>query len=384
MKTKFFTPILLITFSATALCCQSKNKTSRRKRHSNRKQRSSVTAFVSAKARTYQGGILIANFGTEQLNPLNTEGRGYIAYHKDNRTEILIPADGNLSGPKGMFVRDEHLFICDVNKIVVYNLQAPEKAPQVVLLPEGNLFVNDLVAEGNTLYASVTNTGKIFSIDISDPGAVGIPAEWVSIAGPNGLIIENGTMYVASYPADGKTTDNNVIYQITDLSKPVPEKFITTPGQYDGIALSADKKTMYITNWTPAQVCAVDMNTRKITPLDISRETAVRPGRYHGSLRNDVYSDLPNSGVIVYQCKIRFIIRHYYTKNSPLSQLFPSIEKVEIRESSVYRKAVFGMIILSGTPFREPPINGLYNPALTAPASLPRTRRWCRPSLPAG
>ena len=302
MKTKFFTPILLITFSATALCCQSKKQN-----QPTEKAQQPETTIISDSIRfcestyPYQGGILIANFGTEQLNPLNTEGRGYIAYHKDNRTEILIPADGNLSGPKGMFVRDEHLFICDVNKIVVYNLQAPEKAPQVVLLPEGNLFVNDLVAEGNTLYASVTNTGKIFSIDISDPGAVGIPAEWVSIAGPNGLIIENGTMYVASYPADGKTTDNNVIYQITDLSKPVPEKFITTPGQYDGIALSADKKTMYITNWTPAQVCAVDMNTRKITPLDMNPEKP-RSGPADITVASGTMyiPDLPNSRVIVY------------------------------------------------------------------------------------
>lgn len=30
----------------------------------------------------YNGGILIANFGTEQLNPLNAEGKGYILYYK--------------------------------------------------------------------------------------------------------------------------------------------------------------------------------------------------------------------------------------------------------------------------------------------------------------
>lgn len=123
----------------------------------------------------------------------------------------------------------------------------------------------------------------------------------MSIAGPNGLIIENGTMYVASYPADGKTTDNNVIYQITDLSKPVPEKFITTPGQYDGIALSADKKTMYITNWTPAQVCAVDMNTRKITPLDINPEKPLSgPADITVASGTMYIPDLPNSRVIVY------------------------------------------------------------------------------------
>jgi len=303
MKTKFFTPILLlITLSAIPLSCQSKKQI----RPAEEEALQQGTTIISDSIRfcestcPYRGGILIANFGTEQLNPLNTKGRGYIAYHKDNRTEILIPADGNLSAPKGMFVRDRHLFVCDVNKIVVYNLQVPGKVPQVVLLPEGNLFVNDLAAEGNTLYASVTNTGKIFSTDISDPDAVGIPVEWVNITGPNGLIIEGGTMYVASYPADGKTTDNNVI-QIADLGNPVPEKFITTPGQYDGIALSADKKTMYITNWTPAQVCTVNMNTGKVMPLDIKPEIpltgpadiTVAPGRMY-------IPDLPNSRVIVY------------------------------------------------------------------------------------
>lgn len=68
------------------------------------------------------------------------------------------------------------------------------------------------------------------------------PIKWVDIIGPNGLIIDNGIMYVASYPADGTTTDANVIYQITDFANPVVEKFTILPGQYDGIALSADKR----------------------------------------------------------------------------------------------------------------------------------------------
>lgn len=125
----------------------------------------------------YEGGILIANFGTEQLNPLNTEGKGYIVHYKNGKSEVMVPADGNLSAPKGMFIRDPYLYVCDVNKVVVYNLKDVQKAPVVVTFPEGNLFVNDLVAEGNWLYASVTNTGKIFRMDISRPEAPGKPEE---------------------------------------------------------------------------------------------------------------------------------------------------------------------------------------------------------------
>ena len=39
----------------------------------------------------YNGGILIANFGTEQLNPLNAEGKGYILYYKNTRVRVRVP-----------------------------------------------------------------------------------------------------------------------------------------------------------------------------------------------------------------------------------------------------------------------------------------------------
>lgn len=246
----------------------------------------------------YEGGILIGSFGTEQLNPLNTEGKGYIAYYKDGKSDVLIPADGSLSAPKGMFIKNGYLFVCDVNKVVVYNLKALDEAPQTILFPEGDLFVNDLVAQGNTLYASVTNTGRIYSLDISDPAKMGkvTPVKWVDIVGPNGLIIENGVMYVASYPADGNTTEANVIYEITDLMNPAPAKFITTPGQYDGIAMSADKKTMYVTDWSPA-VRKIDMQTREMTPLTVGKEMA-GPADIT-IVGNEMYiPDLPNSQVI--------------------------------------------------------------------------------------
>lgn len=252
----------------------------------------------------YQGGILISNFGTEQLNPLNTEGKGYIVAHKDGKTNVLIPADGNLSAPKGMYLKEDYLFICDVNKVVVYRLSDLSEKPQVIAFPEGDLFVNDLAAAGNTLYASVTNSGRIYRMDISQPDAVSAPIAWAEVPGPNGMIIENGTMYIASYSADGTTTGAHVIYQISDLEHPAPQLFITTPGQYDGIALSADKKTMYITNWLPAEVSAINRETKAITPLSIDLEKPLIGAADITVTGEYMYiPDLPNSRVVVYPLK---------------------------------------------------------------------------------
>lgn len=113
----------------------------------------------------YQGGILIANFGSEQLNPLNTEGKGYILHYKKGEMKTLIPADGHLSAPKGMFEKNGYLYICDVNKLVVYNLKALDRLPQTVFFQNDDLFLNDLAASGNTLYISVTNSGRIYQLD---------------------------------------------------------------------------------------------------------------------------------------------------------------------------------------------------------------------------
>lgn len=216
----------------------------------------------------YQDGLLIANFGTEELNPLNSEGKGYIVFYKEGKSEVMLPADGNLSAPKGMFVRNNYLYVCDVNKIVVYNLSDKMQKPQVLRLPEGNLFVNDLAADShNHLYASVTNTDKIFRIDISNPAQPGQPQEWLNISGPNGLLIHDDILYVASYPADGVTKAENVIYRVENLENPSVQKLTQTTGQYDGIALAADGKSLYVTNWTPAQISRINLSDGSLSPL---------------------------------------------------------------------------------------------------------------------
>lgn len=249
----------------------------------------------------YDGGLLVANFGTEGLDPLNSEGKGYILFLKAGKSETLIAPDGNLSAPKGMFVRDGRLFVCDVNKIVVYNLGDKGERPRTIQMPEGNLFVNDLAADGDWLYASVTNSDKIYRIDISDPANPGEPREWLTVSGPNGLLIQEGKMYVASYPADGVTKAANVIYRVDNLERPVAQKLTDVAGQYDGIALSPDGRSLYVTNWSPAQLSRLDLSDGSLTPLAIDLPSPlVGPADISVDKSGTLYiPDLPNSRVII-------------------------------------------------------------------------------------
>lgn len=248
----------------------------------------------------YDGGILVTSFGTQELNPLNSEGKGFITLFKNGKHELFIPADGNLSAPKGMLIKDGKLYVCDVNKIVVYDICDKDTAPTVINMGEGNLFVNDLVAYGNYIYASVTNSGIIFRIDASNPNRIGTPEKWIRIKGPNGLAINEGKMYVASYPADGNTTSDNVLYVINDLNLPVAEKFMNIPGQYDGLAFSEDGQTMYFTNWTPAQILKMDMKSKKISEITPDLDTPLIGPADITYVNGTLYvPDLPNSRVII-------------------------------------------------------------------------------------
>ncbi|MHB9056365.1 MAG: LVIVD repeat-containing protein [Paludibacteraceae bacterium] len=248
----------------------------------------------------YNRGILIGNFGSSELNPLNKEGKGYIVYLKDDSIKLFIKADGNLNAPRGMFEKDGYLFIADVNKVVVYNLMDSAAKPVNIRFPKDELFVNDLAAEKNTLYASVTNTGNIFKIDISDLTKLNAqkPVLWSNVVGANGILIDRAKMYVASYPAGGITTDENLIYIINDLQKPVAEQFISTAGQYDGIALSADKKILYVTNWSPEGLEAIDIQTKQINQVALTTKVKGIADIY--VVGNKIYiPDLAGSQLIV-------------------------------------------------------------------------------------
>lgn len=250
----------------------------------------------------YGDGVLVANFGTGELNPLNSEGKGYVVFWNEAcGVRTVVPADGNLSAPKGMFSKDGFLYVCDVNKVVVYNIAGDSCAfVKSIVFPEGNLFVNDLAASDTLLYASVTNTDKIFRINISDAANPGEPEEWLSLPGPNGLYVSGNEMYVASYPADGNTGDVHVVYRIPDINAPVPEKVVSVPGQYDGIALSGDSSALYVTNWTPAGLSRVDLKTGVVSPVAVDVEMPLAGPADISVCDGRIFiPDLPNSRVVV-------------------------------------------------------------------------------------
>lgn len=204
----------------------------------------------------YRNHILVSNFGEiGELDPLNNQGKGYImSLGVNGDSKVLIPCDGTLSAPKGMEVVGGNLYIADVGKVVVYNLNKPNSKPQIVKLPDEDLFANDMVSIGNIVLVSVTNTGNIYGIDISNPKELEgqTPKLMGNVSGANGMVVNDHMIYIASYNPSGVPTEENVIYAIDilaengGLTKLIPN---LPAGMYDGIALSDDKSTLFFTTW---------------------------------------------------------------------------------------------------------------------------------------
>ena len=70
-------------------------------------------------------------------------------------------ADGRLSKPKAMAVKDHYLFVCDLADLKIYDLHDRLAAPQIVHFPEnGDKIVNCCALDGNTLYITMTDPGR--------------------------------------------------------------------------------------------------------------------------------------------------------------------------------------------------------------------------------
>ncbi len=210
------------------------------------------------------GGLFISNYGSEKMRPRPDENAGYIIFRKNGVNKKIVEG---LHKPTAMNVKDNFLFVCDETVLKVFDLKNLSAAPQIVTFAEDDKVVNALARDGNTLYISVTNSGRIYSLDVSNPGRLdeASPKLWLELGGVNGMAIGGGEMFIATIPADYKTvTADDVIYRVRNLKKPVAEKFLDVPGLYDGVALSDDLKTLYVSDWLTASVSAVDVRTKKI------------------------------------------------------------------------------------------------------------------------
>ena len=240
----------------------------------------------------YQGGLFISNFGLEGKT------RAGIIYRKDGVNKTIVPPDGSLAMPTGMAVKDGYLFVCDRTRLVVYNLSDLGDVQEVPLEADDKA-VNALALAGNTLYISVTDTGRIYTLDVSNSAKISKqrPVKWLDIEGPNGMAAGKGVLYITTIPPDYKTVKPwHIVYRVADLSRPRAGKYLDVPGLYDGAALSDDGKTLFLSDWQTGAVTAVDVAAKK--QRVIYQEKGIGPADIAQAEGILFIPDLPHSRII--------------------------------------------------------------------------------------
>jgi hypothetical protein len=187
----------------------------------------------------YNNGLLISNFGGDTLNYANTQPTGFISHYKNGRTEILIAPSGVLHSPKGLAVKQDYLFVADVGKIVVFSLASKQVIDQIVF-PQCDSLVNDLLILGETLFISVTNSNKIYLLNIENPENIDHSSllEYVYVELPKTLLEADYHLFIAS----------REIYLIDDLNNPALRTLTSETFDYQGICFSEDKTQLLFTD----------------------------------------------------------------------------------------------------------------------------------------
>ena len=235
----------------------------------------------------YDGGLLISNFGSENFTPRDDENKGYISYYKNGEMTTIVPPYGSLHCPTAMAVKDDYLFVCDKTDLKVFNLNNLNEEYQIVTFPTDDKVINAMALKNNTLYITMTNPGRVYQLDVSEPAnmTAKTPEKWLDIPGANGIAIRDNTMYVVSIPTDYATiTPKNVIYRIKNINRPIVEKFDDIAALYDGVDISNDGKKLYVSDWKSAALIEVDIRTKEhkiiyqkngIGPADLAIENNI-------------------------------------------------------------------------------------------------------------
>ncbi len=139
------------------------------------------------------GGYIVSNISGEAAE---RNGQGYLA---------RVSADGalvdrhwvtGLNAPKGMAIRDGHLFVSDIDHLVEIDLASGDVIAEHAM--PGARFLNDVAVMGDLVLVSDSAGSRIFALDA---GKASVWLEDARLAGINGLLVEDSRLLVTTMTA---------------------------------------------------------------------------------------------------------------------------------------------------------------------------------------
>src|ERR1700756_4055769 len=202
--------------------------------------------------------ILIADIGrTLKSTDRDSDGVVYQCTINNINTKNKLNKTFKLNAPKGMVAIGNTLYIADVDRIVLANIETGFKTEEIIFA-DTTVSLNDIfMLDDNTLLVSVTNKHELFAVNLSSKEIINLSNN--SVEGANGICKNDKKIYVCGFSS--KDRKKGSVYEY-DLESNKVNPVVKELGHLDGIKILNNK--LLVSDW------GADYNHGKIWEIDLT------------------------------------------------------------------------------------------------------------------
>lgn len=202
--------------------------------------------------------------------PWAKDGKGSIGKVGMDGKVIAVDWVTGLQAPKGMGMHKNHLYVADLNEVVVIDITKGAIVDRIVV--DGAITLNDIsVEENGTVYVSDSRGRKVYSIENKKATVL---LDTTQLKGPNGVLKHKGSLYVLDAGSMYRMEKNGSLTKLADgMEASTDGVEHVTGGDY---IVSTWIGVVYYVNADGSKQVLLDGREQKINSADIGYDAAKR------------------------------------------------------------------------------------------------------------
>ena len=233
----------------------------------------------------YGGYYYLSNSG-KNFGSAIRDGDGYISRIKSDGTqeEVTLKYISGLNNPRGIYAVQGTLYICDVDRLVGFDLRSRAKVFDLSFEKENVTQLTHITSENDKiLYVSASDINAIFEVDLSAKKY----QKWTETVAPSGLLIADKQMYVCSMGTDSLP---NGKLGIIDMKTKKYAQLTENEGYLWGLALNG--KRLYYSDWVQfakrGVIKWIDIDSKSTGEIQFTSKIG-GPADFVYDARNDIF-----------------------------------------------------------------------------------------------
>jgi hypothetical protein len=246
----------------------------------------SYSGFDSPVSVTQYGGYFYLSNSGKNFGSATKDGDGYISRIRSDgsQEEVTLKYITGLNNPRGIYAIQGTLYICDIDRLVGFDLRSKNKVFELSFEKENLIQLTHIASiSENRLYISATDIHAIYEVDL----AAGKYTKWTETEAPTGLLINNNLMYVCSMGTDSL---NNGKLGVIDMKTKKYTQMSSDEGYFWGLALHGKK--LFFSDWVQFAkrgiIKWIDLENKSTGQVQLTSKIG-GPADFLYDARNDIF-----------------------------------------------------------------------------------------------